>query len=109
MSNANLGKLGCRHCRHYQQQGRRGGQCHLLGVGVRGDWKACPLVLHPFAPSWENLDDGRIGLPQISKQPHIAQAMPPPGKNFQSQSWTHSDSSKPGLMDEKTHCSPEIR
>jgi len=31
-----------------------------------------------------NANLGKLGQPQISKQPHIAQAMPPPGNNFQS-------------------------
>ena len=60
MRNENLGNLGCRHCRHFQQQGRRGGHCHILGVDVQSGWKACPLVLPPFAPSWEHPQTARV-------------------------------------------------
>ena len=45
----------CRHCRHYTPEGRRGGQCGQLDALVHGDWKACPLALPAFAPSWESL------------------------------------------------------
>jgi hypothetical protein len=47
----------CRYCRHYQPEGRRGGMCQQLGALVQANWKACSLVLPPFAPSWETLED----------------------------------------------------
>ncbi|MEM1425551.1 MAG: hypothetical protein AAGF75_03210 [Cyanobacteria bacterium P01_H01_bin.130] len=46
----------CRHCRHYTPEGRRGGQCDQLDTLVHGDWKACPLALPAFAPSWESME-----------------------------------------------------
>jgi hypothetical protein len=47
----------CRYCRYYQPQGRRGGMCEKLTAPVQGVWKACPLALPAFAPSWETLED----------------------------------------------------
>ncbi|MGB3420933.1 hypothetical protein [Dolichospermum sp. FACHB-1091] len=52
----------CRYCRYYQPQGRRGGMCEKLTAPVQGVWKACPLALPAFSPSWENLEDA-WGLP----------------------------------------------
>ncbi|MFM8007036.1 MAG: hypothetical protein ACKO86_19320, partial [Dolichospermum sp.] len=36
---------------------RRGGMCEKLTAPVQGVWKACPLALPAFAPSWETLED----------------------------------------------------
>lgn len=47
----------CRYCRHYNPEGRRGGNCQQLGAPVQGNWKACSLALPAFAPSWETLED----------------------------------------------------
>ncbi len=47
----------CRHCRYYQPEGRRGGQCQQLNVTVQSGWKACSLAIPPFAPAWENLEE----------------------------------------------------
>ena len=47
----------CRNCRHFASIGRRGGNCQQLGAPVRGSWKACPLAVAFFAPSWESLED----------------------------------------------------
>ncbi|MEY3332301.1 MAG: hypothetical protein RLZZ176_601 [Cyanobacteriota bacterium] len=47
----------CRYCRHYQPEGRRGGMCEKLSAPVQGVWKACPLAIAAFAPSWETLED----------------------------------------------------
>jgi len=33
----------CKHCKYYNYEGRRGGQCRLLDVPVRANWCACPL------------------------------------------------------------------
>ena len=41
--------LTCRHCRHYQFEGRRGGQCHQLGVPVKGEWQPCALMTPSFS------------------------------------------------------------
>lgn len=46
----------CRCCRHYRPEGRRGGQCSLLGVEVQGDWSVCHFAVPPFAPSWERME-----------------------------------------------------
>ncbi|NJK34077.1 MAG: hypothetical protein HC919_03515 [Oscillatoriales cyanobacterium SM2_2_1] len=34
----------CRFCRYYDPQGRRGGFCQMLHVGVEATWDACPLA-----------------------------------------------------------------
>ena len=39
----------CRHCQHYQIEGRRGGHCTLLSVPVRGEWNSCSLGVAAFA------------------------------------------------------------
>lgn len=44
----------CRHCRFYQIEGRRGGDCQQLGVPVQGSWKACSLAAQPFASQWDD-------------------------------------------------------
>ncbi|NJN23624.1 MAG: hypothetical protein HC810_03515 [Acaryochloridaceae cyanobacterium RL_2_7] len=41
--------LACRHCRHYQFEGRRGGQCQQLGVPVKGEWQPCSLITPNFS------------------------------------------------------------
>lgn len=56
MKTINFLASACRYCRHYQPQGRRGGMCQLLGVGVQGSWKACALAIPAFAPSLEGLE-----------------------------------------------------
>lgn len=33
----------CKHCKYYNYEGRRGGQCRLLNVPVGANWKACRL------------------------------------------------------------------
>lgn len=43
----------CRHCRHYQLEGRRGGNCQQLGALVQGGWKACALAIPTFVQTWE--------------------------------------------------------
>lgn len=54
--------LGCRHCRHYTPEGRRGGLCQQLNVPVQSHWQACTLALPPFAPSWEGIEEFTEGL-----------------------------------------------
>lgn len=63
MKTINFLASACRYCRHYQPQGRRGGTCQLLGVGVQGSWKACALAIPAFAPSLEGLE-GIMVLPE---------------------------------------------
>ncbi|HBQ99607.1 MULTISPECIES: hypothetical protein [unclassified Roseofilum] len=55
MNNSNCQTSACRYCRHFTPEGRRGGNCQQLNVPVRGGWKACPLAIPAFAPSWEGL------------------------------------------------------
>jgi hypothetical protein len=38
----------CRHCQHYQPEGRRGGQCQQLSGSVQAAWKACSLAVPVF-------------------------------------------------------------
>lgn len=40
----------CRHCKHYQIEGRRGGYCHQLSSPVQGSWNACTLAIPSFEP-----------------------------------------------------------
>jgi hypothetical protein len=47
----------CRHCQHYEPEGRRGGYCKQLSVAVQGAWSACALAIPPFSPTWENFED----------------------------------------------------
>ncbi len=47
----------CRHCRYYEPEGRRGGNCQQLNVAVQGAWNACALAIPPFSPAWENFED----------------------------------------------------
>jgi hypothetical protein len=49
MSSADPRISNCRHCQHYQLQGRRGGVCQKLNVAVRSEWAACSLALPAFA------------------------------------------------------------
>ena len=65
----------CRYCRYYQPQGRRGGMCEKLSAPVQGVWKACPLALAAFAPSWETLEDA-WSLPVARPICSAAQTLP---------------------------------
>lgn len=38
----------CSRCQNYTPEGRRGGQCSLLGAPVKGSWKACSLAMPVF-------------------------------------------------------------
>jgi hypothetical protein len=51
MSSADPRVSQCRRCQHYQLQGRRGGHCNKLNVGVQGNWGACSLATPVFASS----------------------------------------------------------
>lgn len=57
MKSSVLSVSACRHCRYYEPEGRRGGQCKILGGLVQSSWKSCNLAIPAFAPSWENLED----------------------------------------------------
>lgn len=57
MESLNSPATTCQHCRHYTPQGRRGGMCQRLSVPVTSSWKSCPLMVPPFAPSWERLEE----------------------------------------------------
>ncbi len=47
----------CRLCQHYNPEGRRGGFCGKLDVPVSPAWEACSLAAHPFATSWQTVDN----------------------------------------------------
>ena len=53
MKNQTVLGFACRHCHHYEIEGRRGGHCQQLGSSVHGHWRACPFYIAPFAPTWE--------------------------------------------------------
>lgn len=53
MSKFTTNVSACRHCRFYQGEGRRGGQCKQLGAPVQAGWSACPLAAPLFAAEWE--------------------------------------------------------
>ncbi|MBE9039281.1 hypothetical protein IQ235_00530 [Oscillatoriales cyanobacterium LEGE 11467] len=57
MKTSNCLISACRSCRYYKPEGRRGGQCQLLGAPVRGGWKACCHAFPPFTPSWEHFEE----------------------------------------------------
>lgn len=48
MQNISTFVSSCRHCRFYQPEGRRGGQCEKLSVTVQGAWSACTFGEPPF-------------------------------------------------------------
>lgn len=68
MGASNLLASACRWCQHYTPEGRRGGLCDQLHVPVQGSWKACPLAIPAFAPSWEKLD---ITIPLNQTNPRL--------------------------------------
>lgn len=47
--------ISCRHCKYFKPEGRRGGDCQLLGVLVRGSWQACSRSAPPFTTSHSKL------------------------------------------------------
>lgn len=53
MSKFTTNVSACRHCRFYQGEGRRGGQCKQLSAPVQASWVACPLAAPLFAAEWE--------------------------------------------------------
>lgn len=57
MNQINFSTSACRHCRHYEPQGRRGGDCQMLGVSVQSTWKACALAAPPFKTTLTKLED----------------------------------------------------
>ncbi len=48
----------CQHCQFYKLEGRRGGHCQQIEALVRGSWRACALVLPPFAQGCEVASKG---------------------------------------------------
>lgn len=69
MSNITRSVSACRHCSHYRPEGRRGGQCSVLGVSVQGQWSACaaaqPLFEPAIAPSFSKISDPAIALEDL--------------------------------------------
>lgn len=61
----------CRHCKHYQIEGRRGGYCHQLNSPVQGSWNACTLAIPSFAP----LVAPAIVVESVIAEASIAEAM----------------------------------
>jgi hypothetical protein len=53
MASADPRVSNCRRCQYYHLQGRRGGHCNKLNVGVRGNWVACSLAAPVFSASLE--------------------------------------------------------
>lgn len=43
--------LACCRCSYYRSEGRRGGQCGLLGASVKGQWSACIAAQPLFKPT----------------------------------------------------------
>ena len=69
MSNITHSVSACRRCSHYRSEGRRGGQCSLLGASVQGQWSACaaaqPLFEPAIAPSFSRISDQAIALEEL--------------------------------------------
>ena len=57
METTNYLTSACRYCRHYKPEGRRGGNCKILGVPVESNWKACALAASPFNNRAIDLED----------------------------------------------------
>ncbi|MEM7759071.1 MAG: hypothetical protein AAFW67_07470 [Cyanobacteria bacterium J06638_38] len=57
MNQINFSTSACRYCRFYEPQGRRGGDCQMLGVSVQSSWKACALASPPFKTTLTKLED----------------------------------------------------
>lgn len=55
MSSFTPGISVCRHCQHYQSEGRRGGHCGLLSAPVQASWAACSMASPCFTSNWERL------------------------------------------------------
>lgn len=45
----------CSFCRHYEFQRGAAGNCQLLNVPVKGEWKACSLGIELFKPDLEEI------------------------------------------------------
>jgi|GEM_PF-1186614 len=85
MSTSRSGISSCRHCLHYQVEGRRGGTCTQLGVPVQACWQACPLAAPFFASAVET----SVGVPTcvsafivspVEEEEGIAAIAPTPSK-----------------------------
>ncbi|NJL48477.1 MAG: hypothetical protein HC929_14615 [Leptolyngbyaceae cyanobacterium SM2_5_2] len=57
--------LCCSRCRYYTPEGRRGGQCGMLGVPVQGRWNSCSLSMPVFVTP----------LPEISPLEFLPQSI----------------------------------
>ena len=85
MKETNILDFNCRHCRHYQPEGRRGGSCSKLGVSVLSKWKACRLACSPFKSTFKNLDTTFISLEKtlinLEEIVHLETSLSLPCKN----------------------------
>lgn len=63
MSTTRSGISSCRHCFHYQVEGRRGGTCTQLGVPVQACWQACPLAAPLFASTGVSRRENVVEVP----------------------------------------------
>ncbi len=57
MKKSNIIISSCKFCRHYQSEGRRGGNCTQLGVAVNSSWKSCRLAIPSFVSDWDNVQE----------------------------------------------------
>ena len=81
MKTANFLNSNCRHCRYFDPEGRRGGNCQKLGVPVDSNWQACALACPPFSPTWKTLEEivhletsfavKYTSIPKAAPAPHI--------------------------------------
>ncbi len=52
--------LACRYCQFYAPEGRRGGECQMLGAHVQGEWAACSLMSPSLGSTWESLEESPL-------------------------------------------------
>jgi len=67
--------IACSHCRHYVPEGRRGGNCQLLGVVVQGSWQACSLSI-PFFELASSKKESTSELEATTQIGHPIKVMP---------------------------------
>jgi hypothetical protein len=71
----------CSHCRHYTPEGRRGGQCGLLNVPVKGRWQSCSMAMPVFKTPLPVLEVfEKIPQPIEVRMPEVLMETPEPLK-----------------------------